>query len=532
MILAATYPQQRIGITNNFFYSPIKRRLIMLTKNQNPRMNYISRLLVLPLAVIVFAAFAVKAKTINDPKISNTAAQITGFLTGNSYPETEITHKQEPTDNIKIFSTKRKIRVVLDAGHGGRDAGSRAEDGTAEKDLTLQLIKKIKALNTNPNVEIILTREDDIYQSPKEKVAFANEQIPDLFVSIHIDAAMKKEAEIKTGMTVWVARDSFENVSSSKLFASAIIGRFKNNYGLDVPEFPMQRAVGITVLQSLKVPSVLIEAGYITNNKDRDYLTSAIGQEKFAINVLNALNDFSAGAYTVVRKNEINDSLKKGFAVRIEKENASEISDASQAWGSKKSDLSLRNLPNALIIMIDGRRSDKIALSKITPDQIKSVAVLKGKEAEKKYGAGATDGAIEIITTEAKKLDLAQLSEEAGQQVVSHDEKQSEFPGGMLAFRSFLEKNLNANVPVSEGWKPGMYTVMLKFVINAKGELTSIETENYKGTKTAEECIRLMKTSPKWLPAMQNGKTLSSYKRQPITFFIEEEKDVKKPANL
>ena len=63
MILQTTYPNHRFEITNNFFYSPIKRRLAMLTKNNKTKVSYISRLLVLPLTVIVFAAFTLKAKT-------------------------------------------------------------------------------------------------------------------------------------------------------------------------------------------------------------------------------------------------------------------------------------------------------------------------------------------------------------------------------------------------------------------------------------------------------------------------------------
>ncbi|MEI8060180.1 MAG: M56 family metallopeptidase, partial [Ferruginibacter sp.] len=62
MILQATYPQHRFQLTNNFFYSPIKRRLLMLTKNNNPKVNYWGRIMVLPLLVLVFAAFTFKTK--------------------------------------------------------------------------------------------------------------------------------------------------------------------------------------------------------------------------------------------------------------------------------------------------------------------------------------------------------------------------------------------------------------------------------------------------------------------------------------
>ncbi len=62
MILQAAYPRYQFQLTNNFFYSPIKRRLLMLSKNKNPKANYIGRIMVLPLIVLVFAAFSLKAK--------------------------------------------------------------------------------------------------------------------------------------------------------------------------------------------------------------------------------------------------------------------------------------------------------------------------------------------------------------------------------------------------------------------------------------------------------------------------------------
>ena len=61
--------------------------------------------------------------------------------------------------------------MVIDAGHGGQDVGARSQDGTAfEKDMTLAILKKIKALNNNSNINLVLTRETDLYQDPKEKV--------------------------------------------------------------------------------------------------------------------------------------------------------------------------------------------------------------------------------------------------------------------------------------------------------------------------------------------------------------------------
>ncbi len=262
MILHATYPQKNFYVTNNFFYSPIKRRLMMLTKNQHPRMNYISRLLVLPLLVIVFGAFTIK--------VANNIGK--------------------PNDTVKL---NRKIVVVIDAGHGGQDAGAVNKDGITEKDLALQLVKKIKSLNNDENIEIILTRENDVYSDPKQKAAFAKAQNADLLISVHLDNSPKEKWNTVSGMSVFVARNDIANAEKSKVLASSIISSFQNNYSVNVPSTFSQRQAGIWILQANDFPSVLIEAGHLTNDKDLEYLQSEKGQETFAKNVLDAIRSYS-----------------------------------------------------------------------------------------------------------------------------------------------------------------------------------------------------------------------------------------------
>lgn len=269
---------------------------MMLTKNQHPKINYLSRLLVLPLAVIVFAAFTIKAREYKkEQNINNGLLSATNSVPSND-ALTNSNLSNLPSNNATAYAqpnyTNKQITVVIDAGHGGQDPGARNEEGIVEKDLTLQLIKKIKALNKNENIHIILTRETDIYNTPQEKASFANEQKPDLFISVHIDAAINKGGKTKNGLNIYVPDDSFPIIAKSQLFASAIIGAFENNYALAVPKTTLQRKVGIYVLRAVQAPSVLIQAGYITNKKDAAYLTSALGQETFANNVLNAINNF------------------------------------------------------------------------------------------------------------------------------------------------------------------------------------------------------------------------------------------------
>ncbi len=259
MILQATYPQHRFQLTNNFFYSPIKRRLLMLVKNKNPKASYIGRVLVLPLAVLIFAAFTFKAKK----------------------------------NHLPTYQGKQ-ITVVIDAGHGGEDAGAISIDGKIkEKDINLAIIKKIKELNSNDKVRIVLTREDDTYQSPADKANFAKQQNADLFISFHVDNGPKDSANTKTGMSVWVSKDEYQNSEKSKVLAAVIINAFNNNYGLSVLPQPKQREKGIWVLQASTCPAVLIEAGFINNEKDLHYLQTVGAKETIARNILNSIEAFA-----------------------------------------------------------------------------------------------------------------------------------------------------------------------------------------------------------------------------------------------
>lgn len=103
-----------------------------------------------------------------------------------------------------IRAQGKKIRtIIVDAGHGGSDAGARGEYegtlGSLEKDITLAISKKlVQTLKEKmPGVDIIPTRTTDIYQSPREKAKIANEMHGDLFVCIHADAV-----NLKTGSRI------------------------------------------------------------------------------------------------------------------------------------------------------------------------------------------------------------------------------------------------------------------------------------------------------------------------------------------
>jgi N-acetylmuramoyl-L-alanine amidase len=418
MILATTYPQHNITIANNFFYSPIKRRLMMLTKNNNPKVNYISRLLVLPLLVIVFAAFTIKAKeyvdtskSVNISKktelkiTSSTNAKNNNLETALSKKGLEIT-KDSIVSNTLMNYSEKPITVVIDAAHGGIDLGATA-NGMFEKDLALMLAKRIKSLNKNNNIKIILTREIDSFSTVQQKMDFASLHNPDLFISIHIDAVDKKYWNIKNGMKIFVPKNEFSHTEQSKIFASAIMASFKNNYGLLVPDTLSQRQRGIYVLQKLNIPSILIEAGYLTSKGDVDYLKSEKGQDAFANNILNGINSFLINNNITKINKEIADdeiyrqTVRENITRINQEDNKLGKIDASQIEANNNAVNQLTKAlsdSNGIVVFLNERRIDKSAFKEIMNKGSVDISVYNIEEGFKKFGIKSKNGIIDIIS--------------------------------------------------------------------------------------------------------------------------------------
>ncbi len=429
MILAATYPQHNIAITNNFFYSPIKRRLMMLTKNQHPSVNYFSRLLVLPLLVIVFAAFTIKAKEYKEKKIvmnnSITKTLLNDNISQAGIKSSELMNETniEKKNTAQNVSTDKQIIVVLDAGHGGTDPGAKSPNGVYEKDMTLLLVKKIVELNKNNNIKIILTRETDLTQDVREKANFVKTANADLFISIHMDYQINKKEKIsKDGLNVYISNDTIQNNEKSRLFASAVIGSFKNNYYLDVKPFPQQRKQGIYVLRANNIPSILLEAGCVNIKKDLDYLQSEIGQETFANNVLNAINTF---ANNITQDDISRANVQKRVAGMINSTDELGAIDASQRKEYKNGRNAITFTSkdsNDIVFLFKGKIiSNKQAMEMLTRDSI-DVKVYDATRAFEKFGIKSNNGVIDIVKREIIEIDpVFKLDNKSGGRIKVED---------------------------------------------------------------------------------------------------------------
>lgn len=355
MILQAAYPQHQFSLANNFFYSPIKRRLAMLMKNKNPKVSYWGRVLILPVAVLLFAAFTFKTK--------------------------------KQADSIDL---KEKIIVVVDAGHGGKDLGALYESyangiknpSITEKDIVLAIAKKVKELNTNPGIEIILTREEDVFMTPKEKADFAKDKNAGLLVSLHMEASQKPNE--KSGLTVFVSRDEFINSAPSKVLASACIQTFQQNYPLDVNANPVQRKTGIWILQDVSIPAILIEPGVINNYNDIKYVSTEEGKTTIAKNILAAIEKYAAA------------NLQAGNITPAQENAFSEV--MVNMRHSDTNYLKSSDYKNRALIILDNKEIGNFGADYLEKNNIQynSIVVYSPDDAMQKFGTKGKYGVIKL----------------------------------------------------------------------------------------------------------------------------------------
>jgi len=189
LLLTAAYPQQHYLLTTPFFFSPIKRRLAMITNNKNPKFSYLRRIVILPLLaiVVVLVAFRSKAVDVTKPiSIGSLIENVTDKIKGKS--------SNANTPLVQSLQLNKTYTIVIDAGHGGKDKGAMSADSKlSEAEINLAISNAIKEANTNPNIKIVLSRDADVFNSVSEKASFANAQSPDYFISIHVNAEGNKE---------------------------------------------------------------------------------------------------------------------------------------------------------------------------------------------------------------------------------------------------------------------------------------------------------------------------------------------------
>ena len=113
--------------------------------------------------------------------------------------------------------------------------------------------------------------------------------------------------------------------------------------------------------------------------------------------------------------------------------------------------------------------------------------------------------------------------EEDENKVFEKVEVEASFKGGEREWRKYLERNLDPNVPVENGANEGTYTVTVQFIVDKEGNISDVKALSNHGHGMEEEAMRVIRKGPPWVPAIQNGRNVKAYRKQPITFVVSAE---------
>jgi N-acetylmuramoyl-L-alanine amidase len=209
--------------------------------------------------------------------------------------------KIEPRTAKNSAASKPFAVVVLDPGHGGQDSGAMC-GGVLEKDLTLDVARRIDRLLNSEGIATLMTRVGDTYVSLADRAAFANRVRKCIFVSIHFNEDNKPVAsgvetyyaahQITAGsfLASWLPflwrplsdSPNFESQNLAALVQEALVARTRSiDRGTEARQF--------FVIANVTSPAILIEGGFLTNKEDISKLASEDYRDQIAAAVADGI---------------------------------------------------------------------------------------------------------------------------------------------------------------------------------------------------------------------------------------------------
>jgi len=220
------------------------------------------------------------------------------------------------------------ITVAVDAGHGGEDPGAHGEGGTLEKEVTLAIAKRVKVrIDAEPGMRAVLVRDGDYFIPLMGRTSKAHQLKADMFVSIHADAFMNRDArgssvfilsergatsvaarwlankenqaDLIGGVNIharnpYLAETLFDLSQTATIQDSQRLARFvlKELSGLNRLHKGEVEQAGFAVLKSPDIPSILVEMAFITNPDEEKRLADERYQDELATTLVRGLKKF------------------------------------------------------------------------------------------------------------------------------------------------------------------------------------------------------------------------------------------------
>ena len=246
------------------------------------------------------------------------------------------------------FSQNSKFKVVLDAGHGGKDYGA-VYHGNIEKNIALKTVLKVgEILEKDPQIDVIYTRKSDVFIELQQRANIANKSKGSIFVSMHCNAnknqaasgnetyvmgitrnasnleVAKNENEVVTLETDYkIKYDGFDPNSPESVIGISILQEEHLDQSIElagrVQEFFTKKTdnknrgvkqAGFLVLRQITMPRVLVEMGFVSNKEEGEFLNSEDGQNKLAEAIAGAIMDYKNEFFNPSNNDDVKEDVK------------------------------------------------------------------------------------------------------------------------------------------------------------------------------------------------------------------------------
>ena len=212
--------------------------------------------------------------------------------------------------------------IIIDPGHGGKDPGSVGHKGTKEKDIVLDVSKRLaRKIQKNLRIKTVLTRDEDVFVRLQDRTKFANTNEGDLFISIHVNSNESKKPSgfetyllkpgrnqeainvaLRENSVIELEGNEFEKLTDEQLIQATIAQsgfvQYSEKFAALIQEEIDKRVqsrnrgvkqAGFYVLMGASMPNVLIELGYISNPNEEKKLNSSSYRDVLATSIYYAI---------------------------------------------------------------------------------------------------------------------------------------------------------------------------------------------------------------------------------------------------
>lgn len=219
-----------------------------------------------------------------------------------------------------------RLKIALDAGHGGDDTGAKGSKGLLEKDAALSIVQELSASLGQAGFDVVLVRSDDTFIPLWDRAKIANEAGADLFISIHLNAARARTAkgsevyflsldrgdEDAASVVALENAGAGANPDADSVVAGILEDMAQKAYLQDserlavAVQLQLNRLGGIkergvkqapfVVLRGAAMPAVLVESAFISNQKEEAKLKDKAFLKKLAATLTSGVRRYFAGA--------------------------------------------------------------------------------------------------------------------------------------------------------------------------------------------------------------------------------------------